>query len=36
MRMPVCSTTSPELGSSSPPRIFISVDLPLPLAPMSP
>ncbi len=31
-----CSITSPALGSSSRPRIFMKVDLPQPLAPIRP
>ena len=34
--LPGLTETLPELGASSPLRIFIKVDLPQPLAPMSP
>ena len=35
-RTPFSIATSPPLGSKSPPRIFIKVDLPEPLAPIRP
>jgi hypothetical protein len=36
MRSPLSMATLPALGSSTPARIFMKVDLPAPLAPIRP